>query len=109
MSIDEWVGYGIPEEIIDEAIVWLTKLDSGEMSDQQKTEFAHWLDDDPNHRWAFEEVSTVWARSSIRHDTSVSKSKASGLTNHKNGSRYYASLSYIAIALVILGLVVNFL
>ncbi|MFC6441369.1 DUF4880 domain-containing protein [Bowmanella sp. JS7-9] len=65
MSIEEWTGYGLPEEITDAAIAWLVKLESGEMDEAQHQQFKSWLDAQPEHRWAFEDVSTVWAKSSV--------------------------------------------
>ncbi|AWL10764.1 hypothetical protein HMF8227_00256 [Saliniradius amylolyticus] len=108
MSIDEWVGYGIPEEIIEQAISWLTRLDSGEMSDDEKALFMSWLDDDPTHRWAFEEMSTVWARTSIRPEASVPETKPSNKSTAPSAG-YYSLLSYITIALIALGLVAGIL
>jgi ferric-dicitrate binding protein FerR (iron transport regulator) len=71
MSIDDWVGVGIPEETLEQATVWITRLDSNNLDAEQQRVFARWLDADPMNRWAFEELSELWARvatlKDIRH------------------------------------------
>ncbi|WP_416305492.1 FecR/PupR family sigma factor regulator [Neptunicella sp. SCSIO 80796] len=68
MFLDEWVGYGIPESAVQEATQWLAKLDGGNMTPEEQLRFNHWLDDDPMHRWAFEELAEVWAKISTLND-----------------------------------------
>lgn len=61
-SFDDWIGAGIPEDILDEAIVWITCLDSDAVTLVDRENFSKWLDEEPMHRWAFEELSEVWAK-----------------------------------------------
>ncbi|MDN4503803.1 DUF4880 domain-containing protein [Alteromonadaceae bacterium BrNp21-10] len=68
MFLDEWIGYGIPESAVQEATQWLVKLDSGSLSEQQQGQFNQWLDSDPTHRWAFEELAEVWAKMATLND-----------------------------------------
>ena len=62
MSIDEWVGFEIPEEISDQAAQWIARLDSDSLNDEDYEQFSIWLEQDPVHRSAFEELSEMWAR-----------------------------------------------
>jgi ferric-dicitrate binding protein FerR (iron transport regulator) len=62
MSIDEWIGSGIPEDISDEAAHWIARLDSDSVDANDWHEFSIWLNKDPQNPWAFEELSEMWAR-----------------------------------------------
>ncbi len=62
--VDEWIGEKIPEDILDEAAVWIARLDSDQATRHDRLEFARWLDKDPVHQHAFQELSPVWARMS---------------------------------------------
>lgn len=57
-----WVGESIPEAIMDDAASWMAVLDAERCNESDHLAFARWLDEDPQHRWAFEELSGVWAR-----------------------------------------------
>jgi len=65
VSLEEWVGVGIPDEIVAQAISWVTLLDSDEATLEQQVEFYQWLDEDSIHQWAFEELSEFWAKSQL--------------------------------------------
>ena len=58
----DWTGNNIPEVVMDDASSWLAILDSERCNMADRVAFAQWLDEDPSHRWAFEELSEVWAR-----------------------------------------------
>lgn len=60
-QLDDWLAMGIPEPIVNDAVEWIVKLD-GEPDAALQTEFMQWLDQDLLHRWAFEELSALWAR-----------------------------------------------
>ncbi|GMG86764.1 FecR/PupR family sigma factor regulator [Biformimicrobium ophioploci] len=62
MSLDEWICYGIPEETQAEASGWIARLDGDDVSAEMRSRFSLWLDADPTNRWAYEELSLVWAR-----------------------------------------------
>lgn len=116
MSLDEWVGHGIPDETIDLAIVWIAKLDSQDVSEAEKRDFYHWLDDDPTHRWAFEELSEIWAKTSLLKDKAHLIEKSQVLhfpapTNHDNEKRvsWFSHPAYIAILLISLGMIFSLL
>ena len=113
MSLDEWVGHGIPDEVVDSAIAWIAKLDSQDVTEQQRQEFYDWLDDDPMHRWAFEELSEIWARTSVLKDQEhlVEKSRIlhfpAPTNKDQNRSRHLLNpLPYLAIVLIAFGLIV---
>lgn len=61
-DLTEWVGQDIPEAILEDAARWLAMLDSERCDEADRGSFARWLDEDPRHQWAFEELSEVWAR-----------------------------------------------
>ncbi|MEH6548380.1 MAG: DUF4880 domain-containing protein [Pseudomonadales bacterium] len=64
MSIDDWIGSGIPDEVMEAAAVWVARLDDEDTSLQTRQDFFSWLDNNPMHRWAYEEISESWARMS---------------------------------------------
>lgn len=70
-SFDEWIGAGIPDHILDEAIDWITRLDSDAVSCLDRENFSKWLDQEPMHRWAFEELSEVWAKVNTLSDLKI--------------------------------------
>lgn len=111
MSLDEWVGHGIPDEIIDLAIVWIAKLDSQNATESEKREFYQWLDDDPLHRWAFEELSEIWAKTSLLKDKAHLIEQSQVLhfpapTNHdsEKANSWFKTPSYLAILFISVGL-----
>lgn len=109
MNLDEWVGYGLPEHTMDQAVAWLVKLESGDMAESEYRQFSQWLDSQPEHRWAFEELSAVWAKSSIlKDDKSLSGEPVS---QHSNSKSPVSSRGYfgIAIALMSIGLIIGLL
>lgn len=65
MSFDEWLCFGIPEQIVNEASDWIAILDSKSVTIEQQQTFFIWLDEKPEHRWAFEELSEAWAKTSL--------------------------------------------
>ncbi len=67
-SLHDWVGEAIPDVVMDDAAAWLSVLDSDNCQVSDRLAFARWLDTDPRHRLAFEELSEVWARLQILTD-----------------------------------------
>lgn len=57
-----WIGESIPDAIMDDAASWMAVLDAERCNEGDRLAFARWLDEDTQHRWAFEELSEVWAR-----------------------------------------------
>jgi hypothetical protein len=89
MSIDEWLGFGVPEEILEQATQWLALLDSNQVTDQQRADFFAWLAADPLHAIAFEELSELWARTSVikNFQQLIEESKVLAFTRHgKSGA-----------------------
>ncbi|WGL15547.1 FecR/PupR family sigma factor regulator [Microbulbifer bruguierae] len=62
MQLDEWLCIGIPDEVMDQASAWLARLDADHVSLDERQRLSVWLDEDPLHRWAFEELSQLYAR-----------------------------------------------
>ncbi|MBC3765578.1 FecR/PupR family sigma factor regulator [Neptunicella marina] len=109
MNVDEWVGYGLPEHTMDQAVAWLVKLESGEMEESEYRQFSQWLDSQPEHRWAFEELSAVWAKTStLKEDKSLPGEQIpnQSLSQQSASSRGYFG---IAIALMSIGLIIGLL
>ena len=61
-SYSDWIGRNVPDVIMEDAAAWMALLDSPDCSAADRVSFARWLSEDPMHRWAFEELSEVWAR-----------------------------------------------
>jgi len=112
MSLDEWLGIGLPDDIVEEAIVWVAKLDGGEINVEEKQAFFAWLDSAPEHQWAYEEISEAWSklrglqavkesliRSEVLHLPARSPI-AVGEPNHTG----YSLLSWVSICLMIVGM-----
>ena len=52
------VERNIPENAaLEEAWLWLTRLESDELSSEQKREFQVWLDSNPRHGAAYDQIS----------------------------------------------------
>jgi transmembrane sensor len=60
--LPDWRGENVPDVVMDDAASWMALLDSERSTEADRIGFARWLDEDPTHRWAFEELSEVWAR-----------------------------------------------
>ena len=58
----DWLGTNIPDVVMDDAASWMAILDAERCNVADRAAFAQWLDEDPSHRWAFEEISEVWAK-----------------------------------------------
>ena len=58
----DWIGQNIPDQIMEDAASWLALLDSASCTRSDRLAFAYWLNGDPLHQGAFEELSEVWAR-----------------------------------------------
>ena len=61
-SLTDWITQEIPEAINEDAARWMALLDSGDCNEADRLSFARWLDEEPRHRWAFQELSEVWAQ-----------------------------------------------
>lgn len=61
-SLGDWVAQEVPQPITDDAARWMALLDSERCNETDRLAFARWLDEDPRHRWAFQELSEVWAQ-----------------------------------------------
>ncbi|MDH4110026.1 MAG: FecR domain-containing protein [Gammaproteobacteria bacterium] len=67
-SLRDWISENIPEVILEDAASWMALLDSERCHAVDRLGFARWLDEDPRHRWAFEELSEVWAKLRMLND-----------------------------------------
>jgi ferric-dicitrate binding protein FerR (iron transport regulator) len=113
MSIDEWVGFEIPEEISNQAAQWIARLDSDSINDDDYKAFSNWLEEDPINRFAFEELSEMWARIGTlgEYKHQINESKVLNFpqsTNHiKTASNRPSNVQQItAIILILIGLAV---
>jgi hypothetical protein len=71
LNIEEWSGYEVSNEVLEQAALWIAALDSNqvqgstEMSGANEdihTRFFDWLQADPSHQQAYFELSELWAR-----------------------------------------------
>lgn len=62
MSLDLWLGAGIPEDVVEKAIEWVARLDGNELPETERADFFAWLDEAPEHQWAYEEISEAWSK-----------------------------------------------
>ena len=62
MSLDGWLGIGLRDQVVDEAIEWVIRLDDSDLSDHDRLQFFIWLEQSPEHHWAYEEISEVWSK-----------------------------------------------
>jgi len=117
MSLDEWLGVGIPEEIVEKAIEWVARLDGTELPEAERAEFFAWLDEAPEHQWAYEEISEAWSklhrlrevadvlhRSQVVHFPSQTASTSPIAVPGLSRFDLYSVFSWSAIALVAAGL-----
>ena len=58
----DWIGQNIPDQIMEDAASWLALLDSASCTRSDRFAFVRWLNAEPLHQRAFEELSEVWAR-----------------------------------------------
>jgi ferric-dicitrate binding protein FerR (iron transport regulator) len=65
MSIEEWTGARIPERVLDEASIWIARLDDSPSRPEDYEQLQTWLMSSAQHRQAFEELSIIWAQSSV--------------------------------------------
>ena len=62
MSLDGWLGIGLRDQVVDEAIEWVIRLDDSDLSEHDRRQFFIWLEQSPEHHWAYEEISEVWSK-----------------------------------------------
>ena len=61
-TLQDWLPRDIPAAVTEDAAGWMARLDAECCTEADRLAFARWLDEDPQHRWAFQELSEVWAR-----------------------------------------------
>ena len=118
-TLNDWTGLEIPEVVMDDAAGWLALLDSDRCDECSHLAFANWLNEDPCHRMAFEELSEVWAKLRTLSDVepllnqpkvvrfpgaSIAKPRSMAIT-HKEPSRDWSALA--AVVLVVIGAVAH--
>lgn len=89
MSMEEWTGFELSDEVLEEAAQWISVLDDiestklnsfGQQLDdannksnfqREKLEsFNKWLSAHPQHQQAYAEMSLLWAKSACMHEIS---------------------------------------
>jgi ferric-dicitrate binding protein FerR (iron transport regulator) len=63
LNIEEWSGYEVSNEVLEQAASWIAALDNSQGSEDTHTLFFDWLQADPSHQQAYFELSEIWARS----------------------------------------------
>lgn len=97
MSFEEWTGYDLNQNTLDEAAEWLLRLDaiendkSSQLESEQMLAFYEWLESDPSHQQAYYELSELWAKSAcikeaeqLLHTSKVLKFPIAHTINKKN-------------------------
>lgn len=105
MSFEEWTGYELSQNTLDEAAEWLFRLDafendkSSQLENKHMLGFYEWLESDPSHQQAYYELSELWAKSAcikeaghLLHVSKVLKFPITQQNNKKNNSLSDASL-----------------
>lgn len=114
MSLDEWLGIGIPDEVVDEAIAWVAKLDGETIEADEKFAFFVWLDAAPEHQWAYEEISEAWSKlrglqavkdSLVRSEVVYLEQTIHVAEVSNSVSKAYTVMSWASIVLMLTGLV----
>ena len=113
MSLDEWLGIGIPDDIVDDAIAWVAKLDGDTIDPDEKRAFFDWLDAAPEHQWAYEEISEAWSKlkglqavkdSLVRSEVIYLEPAVQVAQVSSSVSKAYAVMSWASIVLMLTGL-----
>lgn len=116
MSLDEWLGIGLPEEIVEDAIVWVAKLDGDTVANKEKQAFFLWLDAAPEHQWAYEEISEAWSKlkglqavkdALIRSEVVYINTPVEIDDQSKTAASTYSVLSWLSIVLMLVGVSVG--
>jgi hypothetical protein len=116
VSLEEWVGVGIPDEIVEQAISWVTLLDSDNATLEQQVEFYQWLEADSIHQWAFEELSEFWAKSQLskkhisllEEDSIINLNELiSSTDNDMQPTLKYPIYEVTSLVLIVIGLVIG--
>lgn len=64
MNIEEWSGYEVSNEVLQQAASWITVLDNKEtVNADVHSQFFTWLQATPEHQQAYFELSEMWAKS----------------------------------------------
>lgn len=88
MSMEEWTGFELSDQVLDEAAQWISALDqieSAKLSDPNRLHansnhqtdtktfesFNQWLSANPQHQQAYAEMSLIWAKSACIHGMSA--------------------------------------
>lgn len=67
------------DQLLDEAIQWLGKLNAGILSSDENQDFINWVNTSSNHRKAYEEMSEVWQATEGMQDLPQFKQEADDL------------------------------
>ena len=114
MSLDEWLGIGLADEIVDEAIAWVAMLDGDTLGDDEKRSFFAWLDAAPEHQWAYEEISEAWSKlkglqavkeSLMRSEVVYLTAPPSVADSASPTADTYSRLSWLALVLMLVGVI----
>lgn len=109
MNIEEWSGYEVSNEVLEQAALWIAALDNtdnshtdmlstseavsanaqvGASQEDIHTRFFEWLQADPSHQQAYFELSEIWARSACTKSMvdMLDKSVVLPFPTHTDGS-----------------------
>lgn len=61
-----------------EAALWIARLESGDMTDTQQTEYQEWIGQTPENQDAIEQIRRTWLRTGIAREYFVDGAEANG-------------------------------
>lgn len=92
------------DEIGMRAAEWVARLDGAPLSQDEKRALRSWLDEDPEHRAAFEEASSTWRELSLlRHDPGPLRDVLPARRKPRAGRRAAAIGAVLALAVLAAG------
>jgi len=110
-SLEGWISENIPDVVMQDAAAWLARLDSQHCGPADRLAFTRWLAEDPTHRWAYQELSEVWARLRTLEEVGEQAAKESkvvpfpagtGLRYDEQAARPSRDWSTLAVVLTVL-------
>jgi|GEM_PF-2383389 len=116
MSVEEWLGAGLPEAVVDDAINWIVQLDDADVPPEVTAAFLLWLEAAPDNRAAYDELSQAWSRTRglQRVSDQLLRSKVIHLPSDARRAAIYRSppliapmamVSWVALAFIVAGLI----
>ena len=107
MANEDWVAVGIPEPIVEQAMSWIVLLDAGDVTEHQQQAFSQWLEEDLLHKWAYQELTELWAASASVQavDVGVAHLREGAATAVSDSIKWWQSA--LTVTLMVVGIVMG--